>query len=850
LWPLGLLLAIPLKDSRPISAQEAYNRAWHLFQSGYLAASQQQAEAEFRRYQASDPAWASRFQLLEANSMLFRGMYEDVFRVLSNYRASGTSDDSVERLAIEAIALTRQQQASVAELRLAEAESICKRLDLSTCGDVLVARALLATKQSHLLDAEQYFLQSLAFARRHGNQWLQVSSSVNLGYIAMQVNHYDEAVDWSQTAYRAAVSLGFENLAQNAAGNLGWAYYELGDDERAIEQFVAAQRSAERLGNIKFQLKWLSDAGYVHHDAGDWERAAQSYRRALDLARQINSREDIVNALQDLALISVVTGRLSAASTYIDEVTPFESGGGNHPSPTLLLAMGELAMARVRYPEAEACLRAIQADTASPSTTKLSAGFELATLFESKNDVPAAERIYKTTLASYESARAQLRGEESQLPFGTNAASIYDHYIHLLVQQGRSAEGLAVAEQSRGQTLEQSLEEAGARKSLRSVTLDPQQAARRTNSTLLFYWMGEKQSYLWAINGVKTKLFALPPQREIADRIQRYNKTLLDLRDPLEGANPDGQALYQELVAPAAPMLRPDSSVIVLADGALNQLNFETLLVPGPSPGPGSNQRSNQGPGLGPHSLHNSRPTADSASTPQLHYLLDDFTFSSAPSLGMLAMAKPAAERGQRILLLGNPVSPSRDFPSLPMFGYEITRIESHFAPAQLSVVAGPQATPAAYAASDPHRFTYIHFVSHAVASRTSPLDSAIILSNPAGADDAYKLYAREIIRHPIDAKLVTISACYGSGTRAYAGEGLVGLSWAFLRAGAQRVIGALWEVSDESTPRLMDTLYQGLANGESPAAALRDAKLSLLHSQTKFRLPYYWAPFQLYGRR
>src|SRR5256886_3769342 len=54
-----------------------------------------------------------------------------------------------------------------------------------------------------------------------------------------------------------------------------------------------------------------------------------------------------------------------------------------------------------------------------------------------------------------------------------------------------------------------------------------------------------------------------------------------------------------------------------------------------------------------------------------------------------------------------------------------------------------------------------------------------------------------DLVRHRLNANLVTISACNGSGTRAYSGEGLVGLSWAFLRAGAHNVIGALWEVSD-----------------------------------------------------
>jgi CHAT domain-containing protein len=106
-------------------------------------------------------------------------------------------------------------------------------------------------------------------------------------------------------------------------------------------------------------------------------------------------------------------------------------------------------------------------------------------------------------------------------------------------------------------------------------------------------------------------------------------------------------------------------------------------------------------------------------------------------------------------------------------------------------------------------------------------------------------------VTHHLNANLVTISACNGSGTRAYSGEGLVGLSWAFLRAGAHNVIGALWEVSDASTPQLMDGLYRELSQGKDPATALRDAKLGLLHSpdaNSVFRKPFYWAPFQLYA--
>ena len=305
--------------------------------------------------------------------------------------------------------------------------------------------------------------------------------------------------------------------------------------------------------------------------------------------------------------------------------------------------------------------------------------------------------------------------------------------------------------------------------------------------------------------------------------MERYRRTLLDGDDPRTGGDEDGRALYDLLVAPAAKLIRRDEPVMILADGALNQLNFETLLAPG----------------AGPQRIPNA--TA--------HYWIEDETLLSAPSLELLGMARPERRVERKLLLVGNPATASEDYPSLPLFGAEMKLIAGHFGARREAVFNGREATPEAYGRAKPGQFAYIHFVSHATASRMDPLDSAIILSSQGG-ENTYKLYAREIMEHPIEARLVTISACNGSGTRAYAGEGLVGLSWAFLRAGAHNVIGALWEVSDASTPRLMDALYQGLQEGMAPSAALRRAKLALLHSPGRFRAPFYWAPFQIYTRR
>src|SRR5207244_1299302 len=148
----------------------------------------------------------------------------------------------------------------------------------------------------------------------------------------------------------------------------------------------------------------------------------------------------------------------------------------------------------------------------------------------------------------------------------------------------------------------------------------------------------------------------------------------------------------------------------------------------------------------------------------------------------------------------------------LPKAAEEVQNIEKHFAPHDRKSYTRAAATASAYYASGPEQFDYIHFVAHGTASQVSPLDSALILSRPATGNDSFKLYARDIIGHPLHANLVTISTCFGAGTRSYAGEGLVGLSWAFLRAGAHNVIGALWEVNDISTPQLMDYFYAELA--------------------------------------
>jgi CHAT domain-containing protein len=210
-----------------------------------------------------------------------------------------------------------------------------------------------------------------------------------------------------------------------------------------------------------------------------------------------------------------------------------------------------------------------------------------------------------------------------------------------------------------------------------------------------------------------------------------------------------------------------------------------------------------------------------------LHYWIGDVGIAYANSLLLLAVsAHQRSAASKKMLLVGDPVSVSKDFPDLPQAASEMTGIEKYFPVPRRAVFSREQATAGAYLASRPGQFSFVQFVAHGTASRTSPLDSVIILSKQEGS---YKLYARDIVKQPLRASLVTISVCHGASERMYSSEGLVGLTWAFLHAGAHGVIAMLWEVNDNSTPQLMDQLYAGITGGKPPDTALRDAKLALV---------------------
>jgi CHAT domain-containing protein len=807
--------------------QAFFDRGQQAYQRGEITTAEKEADAGYRSSHTTSPEWAWKFTTLKARLLHWKSQNDDLLRLLASEPAATPPGNlTVLRLKLAAVAYVSLRNFPEAEKNLKMAEDICAASDYPACAEVLSTRGRMEMGQGHYSQAQILYQKALQSARVLSDQFLEANALLDLSFAADEQTHFDEALDWADGSRQISLAQGFADVAESALGNTAWAYFKLGEVDKAEELFSQAIAQAEKLDDKSDQIKWLSTTGYIDLETGKIDAAQQKFQQSYDLARQKNSREDIVDSLIALAFVSEQTNKFNNATRYADEALTHQDGN-KRDEAYLVLVKGKVA-ARLHDPvAAETAFEEVAKSPDAPSFLKWEAERELAHLYDDQKHPAEADREYQIALSTFETARADVQHEESRLRFLTNATRIYDDYIQFLADEKKTNEALQVAEFSHARTLNEGLGLLKKGSSFKLDPLKPQEIARHARGTIFFYALGEKQSYLWVITAQKTVLFPIPATRaDIEMVVQRYRKKLTGPPQILAASN-DGAALYQLLVAPAHDFLTPEAlgkngKIFIVPDASLNSLNFETL-----------------------------EPQKD-------HYWIEDVTITNASSLRLLSVSHASRKKfAGSLLLMGNPIAPAAGsdsaYPELPNAASEMEKVTNHFASGQQTVYAREQAVPDAYLASKPEQFGYIHFVAHGTASRLSPLDSAVILSRPntskaAAQDDSFKLYARDIIHHPLRAELVTISACYSAGDRAYSGEGLVGLSWAFLYAGSHNVVGALWDVSDISISQLMDKFYAELQQGKSPDEALRAAKLTLLHSDTEaFRRPFYWAPFQLY---
>jgi CHAT domain-containing protein/tetratricopeptide (TPR) repeat protein len=799
-----------------LSPQAFYDQIELSFEHGDLNAAASDADRALLQYRAN-PEWLWRFRILKARVLVYQSASQEALTILQENLPStlSSTDIAVRRSMVQGMAYRVAQDFDRSAERLVSAQDLASRNHPQLLCEVLNARAALDVSRKRYTDAEAAYSRALALAREYRRTYQEAGALVGLAWVAMSQAHFDEAVDRGQAALQLSRSLGMPGLVATALGNLGWSYFELGDFDNALEFYRQGAETSAKSGLPGYSAYWFTGVANSYIARHDYKSAEDLARSTLDRAYALKNAQATTECLNTLAEVMLRTHRLEDAKRYNEKAQKIEdSGGDTFGVPDSLILAGHIAAAEMRFGDADQFFHRVLSGPSPDAPLRWQAEAGLAGVRDGEKKPMEAERLYLQAIDTIEKARHSIDHDELRLSFLSSGIAVYGEYIDFLVRHGRSADALHQAELSRARTLGEGLSSTAKATSRTIPSVQPQQLALRLHGTLLVYWLGEEHSYLWAITPTKTIHLALPPASEIDPLVKAYRGAIVNSRDVLATEERlIGEKLYTMLIAPAQKLIPANSRVILLPDGSLYGLNFETLIAPQSKP----------------------------------HYWIEDVTLTTASSLTMLAAAAnrpPAKEKN--LLLVGNTKEANAAFPPLSQSAVEMNRIEQYFPEPRRAVLEGVRATPSAYLSSNPERFSYVHFVTHGTASRARPLESAVILSPEGGS---YKLYARDIVTRHLRAELVTISACYGSGSRAYSGEGLVGLSWAFLRAGAHNVIGALWEVADApATPELMDGLYKELNQGRDTATALRSAKLNLLHSGNVFAKPFYWAPFQLYA--
>jgi CHAT domain-containing protein/tetratricopeptide (TPR) repeat protein len=416
-------------------------------------------------------------------------------------------------------------------------------------------------------------------------------------------------------------------------------------------------------------------------------------------------------------------------------------------------------------------------------------------------------------------------------------------------------------------------------------------------TVLLEYSLGRDASYLWAVTKSSVSLYKLPARSAvdklatdlraqlIPSKLQRRIVGIDVMADNQRGlgisATPFAEdaasfvtassALYKAAVEPAAAVLG-EKRLLIVGDGALNYVPFEALVK--------------------------SPASADYSSLP---YLIKSNEIVYAPSASVVGLIRQQNNNrtGKAMLIVADPVFNSADTRakgagsapnagetrglgiqsaltdvtgqdataagSPKMQGLPLARLAGTRAEAEqigkLAKTSGTQAdTWLDLDASEDNietrditKYRVVHIATHGLLNAERPQFTGVVLSLVGNKSGDGFLRTDEVFNLRLGSPLVMLSACETGLGKEKRGEGVMGLTRAFMYAGAPTVGVSLWSVADRSTAELMADFYKRLlgpsanSTGVSASSAMRDAQLAMISSK-KYSAPFYWAPFVLVG--
>jgi CHAT domain-containing protein len=412
--------------------------------------------------------------------------------------------------------------------------------------------------------------------------------------------------------------------------------------------------------------------------------------------------------------------------------------------------------------------------------------------------------------------------------------------------------------------------------------------------------LGSEASYLWAITKSSASIYKLPARSTIEKlstdlraqlipaKLQRRIVGIDVMADSQRGlgvsATPFAEdaagfaaasaGLYKTVIEPAASIIG-EKRILVVADGALNYVPFEALVKTSESADYSSLPyliKSNQIIYAPSASVIGAIRAQQNTNADRAILIVADPVFNSTDTRAHAAASSSASEtRGLGVQSALSDVAPqdaaataaTAKMQGLPLARLAGTRSEADQI-VKLAKAAGGQAdvwldldaSEENIEARDITKYRILHIATHGLLNAERPQFTGLVLSLIGNKSEDGFLRTDEVFNLRLGSPLVMLSACETGLGKEKRGEGVMGLTRAFMYAGAPTVGVSLWSVADRSTADLMADFYKRLLvssagasspNGVSASSAMREAQLAMIAGK-RYSAPFYWAPFVLVG--
>ncbi|MEM9554377.1 MAG: CHAT domain-containing protein [Acidobacteriota bacterium] len=684
--------------------------------------------------------------------------------------------------------------------------------------------------------AEERFLEALALLERLEPDSPQLPKLLgNLGVLALERGEIATAEDFFRRSLQHLEALEAPSLARvPTLANLGKTALVRGELDAAEHYFrralaITASDSPTGLDHA-FVLEHL---GHVALERGELEYAERRLRGSLGLREALAPESlAVAGSLSALAYTALRAERADDAARLAQRALAIQrrvapESVGSAWTLTVLGSAAEAAGEPIPAAEHYHAARRIFAQQAPHHEAHAATLHRLGVLAEAHGDHDRAIALYDQALSVLEAKVDHLGGTYVvRAAFTADRGALVDDLLDLHLRRGALAAAVAVIERTRGRGLHAILTEA------RLPVTAPPTARRAWNgpedgTLVLMVALTAERGHLLALGPERNEasLHAVPGRTVLTREVRRLRAAMAPGRS-LETARFHSRRIGRLLLDSVTSQIERADRVLIVADSPLHGLPFAALRIERPATG-------------GPVALVDLLPIAY---TPSL---------SVDTALAARRRHRPSSDTAPTIAVFGDPAtdpSAAAWTSRLPASATEARRIAALF-PSHARLFVGAEASEDAVRRHTER--SVLHLAGHALVATDDPFASALVLAAPRpGSPYDGLLEAREVFEQlRVDADLVTLSACGTALGTELGAEGMLGLTRAFLAAGAGSVVSSLWPVADRSSAELMTRFYRHLHAGLPKDEALRSAQRELA-AEPATAHPGHWAAFRLEGDR